>query len=1084
MKIIDNQTETLKENLISTIESGSKLSIAASCFSMYAFNELMEQLQSVDELRFVFTTPTFVKKATGKQNARASSDDSGADSLIGSSFESQLRNALMQKAIARECAEWIKNEKISFRSVASNEPLSGYAVVQSADRKSAHVYTPLQGFTTVELGSSENKDILNLIQELDTPFAKQYLALFDAVWKDKKRLVDVKEELIKSISAICTENSPEFVYYVALYNIFNDFLNDISDDDFSANERVGYQNSVVWTKLYDFQRDAALAIINKLERYNGCILADSVGLGKTYTSLAVIKYYESRNKSVLVLCPKKLSDNWLGFRGNLINNPLVKDRFRYDVFYHTDMSRITAGAKTNGVDLSHINWENYDLVVIDESHNFRNGGNLNDKKMNRYQTLLEKVIRPGVKTRVLMLSATPVNNRFNDLRNQLALAYEDGDPSILESRLPTNNTIDGIFRKAQQAFNTWSKLEPAQRTTDRLIKELDFDFFELLDSVTIARSRKHIQSYYDMNAIGAFPKRLAPLSVSPTLTDLSDVADYDEIFDSLLNLWLTIYTPSHYIKKDRRHLYAEQFGDKLNNHGLSQENREQGLRRLMAINLMKRLESSICSFRLTLERIEKLISDTIHKIDDYYANKTNAFAEENYWDIEDEEMQEDIFHVGKKIQIHFKDMELDEWRKTLHADLLEIQSLRAKVSVITASHDSKLKELMQIIRNKVSNPINADNKKILIFTAFADTANYLYQNICGFAQSLGLNTAMVTGTTDGLSTIKGLHCDFNTILTCFSPRSKDRDNLHYDSIAATANIDILIGTDCISEGQNLQDCDYCINYDIHWNPVRIIQRYGRIDRIGSTNTVIQLVNFWPDVSLDDYINLKQRVETRMKIVNITATPEEQVLSDEEKVDLEYRKAQLEKLKSEVMDIEDMSSGISITDLGLNEFKLDLLDYTKTNRIEKKARRGAYAVVPATSTCPKGMIWVLKNISMRTNIKTPNRLHPYYLVYITDTGKIKCNYLNPKEVLSIMKLLCKGADTPHHNLCRMLDTETKHGKDMSKYSSLLNQTIQSIVETKKEADIQGLFKSGGTALTKRDRIEGLDDFELICFLVIK
>lgn len=1084
MKIIDNNTETLKQNLILNIENGSKLSIAASCFSMYAFKELMQQLQNVDELRFIFTTPTFVKKAFGRQKAIAASDDNGAVNLLGSSFESQLQNALMQKAIARECAEWIKNEKISFRSVTSNEPLSGYAVVQSADRKAAHVYTPLQGFTTVELGSSDNKDVLNLIQELDTPFAKQYLSLFDSVWKDKKRLVDVKEELIKSISAICAENSPEFVYYVALYNIFNDFLNDISDDDFSANERVGYQNSVVWTKLYDFQRDAALAIINKLERYNGCILADSVGLGKTYTSLAVIKYYESRNKTVLVLCPKKLSDNWLGFRGNLINNPLVKDRFRYDVFYHTDMSRIASGAKTNGIDLSHINWENYDLVVIDESHNFRNGGNPNDKKMNRYQTLLNKVIRPGVKTKVLMLSATPVNNRFNDLRNQLALAYEDGDPSILESRLPTNNTVDGIFRKAQQAFNAWSKLEPNERTTNELIKRLDFDFFELLDSVTIARSRKHIQSYYDMNAIGAFPKRLAPLSVSPTLTDLSNVADYDEIFESLLSLWLTIYTPSHYIRSDRRHLYAEAFGDIVNNHGFSQENREQGLRRLMAINLMKRLESSICSFKLTLERIETLISNTILKIDNYYTNRNDAYAEEHSWDIEDDELQEDIFNVGKKVKIYFKDMELEKWRKTLYSDFLEIQALRSKVSVITASHDNKLTELKQIINNKVENPINAGNKKILIFTAFADTANYLYQNISSFAQTLGLNTAMVTGTTDGLSTIKGLHCDFNTILTCFSPKSKDRDNLHYDSIAANATIDILIGTDCISEGQNLQDCDYCINYDIHWNPVRIIQRYGRIDRIGSTNKVIQLVNFWPDVSLDDYINLKQRVETRMKIVNITATPEEQILTDEEKIDLQYRRAQLEKLKTEVIDIEEMNSGISITDLGLNEFKLDLLDYTKTNRIDRKVQNGVYAVVPSTLNYPKGMIWILKNISMRTNIKTPNRLHPYYLVYIADNGNIVYNYLNPKEVLSVVKHLCKGIKEPDPTLCRLFNEETQNGIKMNKYSDLLNQTIQSIVEVKKEVDIQSLFRSGGTTLTKKDKIEGLDDFELICFLVVK
>lgn len=826
MKIIDNNTEKLRDNLKSTIQEGSKISIAASCFSMYAFNELMEQLKEADEFRFLFTTPSYIKNDRSRKNIQPDSY-TDEESICGSTFEIQFKNSLSQKAIAREFIQWLQSDHVSFRSLTADEHMSGYAVIQSPDKKDTTVYTPLQGFTTVELGAAEKNDVMNLIQELDTPFAKQYLALFENVWKDKKKLLDVKNELIASVESICSEDSPEFIYYVALNYIFHDFLKDITDDDFSANEKVGYQNSVVWTKLYDFQRDAALAIINKLERYNGCILADSVGLGKTYTSLAVIKYYESRNKSVLVLCPKKLANNWLGFRSNYINNPLERDRFRYDVFYHTDMSRITPGAKFNGEELSYINWGNYDLVVIDESHNFRNGGNPNDKKMNRYQTLLEKVIRPGVKTRVLMLSATPVNNRFNDLRNQLALAYEDGDPAILESRLPTHNTIDGIFRKAQQAFNTWSNLEPSQRTTERLIKTLDFDFFELLDSVTIARSRKHIQSYYDMNAIGAFPNRLSPISVAPTLTDLTNVTNYDEIFDALLTLCLTIYTPSHFIKKDRRHLYAEQFGDKISNHGFSQENRENGLRRLMAINLMKRLESSIYSFKKTLERIETLIAGTIDKIDDYNINQINTFAENyDFDDIEDEDLQEDIFNVGKKIQIQFRDMELDEWYKTLSDDLCVIKNLRDKIALIDARHDNKLRELAKIIQHKVAHPLNGNNKKILIFTAFADTAKYLYCHISKCAQKWGLNTAMVTGSTECVSTVEGLHGDFNTILTCFSPVSKGREQLHYNSVAATANIDILIGTDCISEGQNLQDCDYCINYDIHWNPVRIISVMG------------------------------------------------------------------------------------------------------------------------------------------------------------------------------------------------------------------------------------------------------------------
>lgn len=1075
MKIIDNVNEKLVDNLISQVQSGDKLSIAASCFSMYAFQELKSKLQDVENFRFLFTTPSFLS------NEKRSEDND--ELLCGTEFEARLRNKLNQKAIAREFAEWIRSEKVQFRSIKTNEHIGGFAVVHGGKNRGA-VYAPLQGFTTVDLGCTERKDIFNLIHELDSPFAKQYLEIFDTIWRDKKRLTDVKDSVLKKIEDAYAENSPEFVYYVALNSVFKDFLSDISDDDFFANERVGFKKSVIWSKLFDFQKDAALAIINKLERFNGCILADSVGLGKTYTALAVIKYYESRNKSVLVLCPKKLSENWNSFRGNFVNNSLYKDRFRYDVLYHTDLSRTGANAFSNGINLSRLNWGNYDLVVIDESHNFRNGGNSNSEKMNRYQTLMEKVIRSGVKTKVLMLSATPVNNRFNDLRNQLQLAYEDGDSTILEEKLDSRNTIEGIFKKAQHSFNVWSEFEPEYRTTAKLLKMLDYDFFELLDSVTIARSRKHIQMYYDINSIGPFPSRMQPLSLSPELTSLNDVVGYDEIFDDLLDLELSLYTPSHYIVPEKRAYYAEKFGDKLTNRALTQQNREQGLRRLMAINLMKRLESSISSFSLSLDRFYKQVVDTINKIDKFLANNTNDYVENIIEDNfgEDEEFSDDLF-VGKKVKISLQDMNVREWRISLSKDEKVIKVLREKIRVIDASSDNKLQELFEVIKNKIENPINPDNHKFLIFTAFADTAEYLYKHVSEYAKKLGLNTAVITGTGDGKSTIGGLKCDFNTLLTCFSPVSKERHVLT-DPIAKNAEIDILIGTDCISEGQNLQDCDYCINYDIHWNPVRIIQRYGRIDRIGSTNSRIQLVNFWPDVSLDEYINLKQKIETRMKIVNITATPEEKVLSNEEIIDLKYRKDQLERLKTEVIDIEDVSTSVSITDLGLNDFKLDLLDYTKNQKYLPRIKTGIHAVVPATAECPAGMILVLKNIASRAKIKSQNRLHPYYLVYIGQNGKIIHNHLDSKDVLTALRGLCKGKSTANSIVCDMFNHETQDGKNMSKYYNLLVDSIKSIIEVKKEADINSLFKAGGTSFNNKDSFEGLDDFELICFVVVK
>ena len=839
--------------------------------------------------------------------------------------------------------------------------------------------------------------------------------------------------------------------------------------------------------LYNFQKDAALAIINKLEKYNGCILADSVGLGKTFTALSVIKYYENKNKSVLVLCPKKLANNWNTYKENYINNPIASDRLRYDVLYHTDLNR-TMGT-SNGIDLGRINWGNYDLVVIDESHNFRNGGKIVENpdekdKDNRYVTLMKKVIRAGVKTKVLMLSATPVNNKFLDLKNQLALAYE-GHTDYIDDKLNTNRSIDDIFKNAQRAFNTWSKWEPCDRTTENLLKMLDFDFFEVLDSVTIARSRKHIQKYYDTSDVGTFPTRLKPVSLRPHLTDLKEAINYNEIFEQLMLLALTIYTPTHYILPSKMEKYAELYGDNKVNVGFTQANREQGIRRLTAINLMKRMESSVYSFNLTLKRIKDLIESTINTIDQFDRQSgvgLDLTDISNVDEFDDEDQNtDDLFSFGRKVKINLADMDYVSWRESLVKDAEVLGLLTYMVGDITPEHDSKLQELYRVIDDKIAHPINDGNKKIIIFTAFADTAGYIYDNVSKYVKNkYSLDSAMVTGSVDGRTTCPKLHSDLNTVLTCFSPISKDRDL--FDSMPKE-DIDILIATDCISEGQNLQDCDYLINYDIHWNPVRIIQRFGRIDRIGSRNKVIQLVNFWPDVTLDDYINLKAKVETRMKIVDMTATADDNILSDEEKTDLEYRKVQLKKLQDEVVDIEEMSSGISIMDLGLNEFRLDLLEYIKNHPDIEKSPFGLNAVVPADEDAPAGVIFVLKNRSDSVNIDNQNRLHPFYMVYISNDGKVICDHLSPKQMLDKMRFLCKGKTKPIPEVYKQFNKETRDGRDMSKFSNLLGEAIASIIEIKDESDIDS-FLGGGQVSFLANEIKGLDDFELICFLVVK
>lgn len=1076
VKVFDNINDIVRDDMISTISNGSKISIAAACFSIYAYKELKDQLEQIDECRFIFTAPTFIKEKTEKQKREFYIPRLNREnSLYGTEFELKLRNEMNQKAIAKECADWIKR-KATFKSNITGENMTGFVNVTSSN--SATTYMPINGFTTVDIGCERGNNTYNMVNRFESPFADSYINLFEGLWNDKNKLQDVTDIVIDNMTSVYNENSPESIYILILYHVFSEFLNDISTDEL-PNEATGFKQSKIWNMLYDFQRDAVLAIINKLERYNGCILADSVGLGKTFTALAVVKYYENRNKSVLVLCPKKLAENWNTYKDNYVNNPIAGDRLNYDVLFHTDLSR--PGGFSNGLDLNRLNWGNYDLVVIDESHNFRNGvGTHVNTVENRYVKLMDKIIRAGVKTKVLMLSATPVNNKFIDLKNQLAIAYE-GDTSLIDNKLGTTKSIDEIFRQAQRAFNAWSELDVADRTTDALLKTLDFDFFELLDSVTIARSRKHIEKYYDTADIGKFPIRKKPISLRPVLTNLETATNYNQIYEELSKLSLCIYTPSNYIFPSKMQKYIELTHNKGNE--LTQTGREQGIRKLMSVNLLKRLESSVNSFQLTLQRIYNLINDTIDKINRFEQYGTSSIdmyeSSDTEWDIDDSNTE--YFTVGNKVQIDLADIDYKTWRAELTSDIEVLNDLLSMLNVITPKYDGKLQSLLKVISEKIENPININNKKVLIFSAFSDTAEYLYEHVSAYIkEKYGLNTAVITGSIDGKTTIKNFKATLNNVLTCFSPISKDKAVLLPDS---TEEIDVLIATDCISEGQNLQDCDCVINYDIHWNPVRIIQRFGRVDRIGSKNESIQLVNFWPDMDLDEYINLKGRVETRMKISIMSSTGDDDLINAEEKGDLEYRKQQLKRLQEEVVDIEDMSTGISIMDLGLNEFRLDLLEYIKTHGDMDTKPKGLYAVVQSSEELPQGVIFVLKNINNSVNIDNQNRIHPFYMVYIGMEGEIICDYLNPKQLLDDIRLLCRGKKEPIVDLCQKFNEETNDGKDMQELSNLLRETIHSIIDTKEESDIDSLFTSGGTSALI-SVVSGLDDFELISFLVVK
>jgi superfamily II DNA or RNA helicase len=1062
------------------------LKIAASCFSIYAYEALKSELAKVESLEFIFTAPTFVANDVTDKLRKERREffipkANRERSFYGSEFEIQLRNKLTQRAIARECAEWMRR-KARFRSNKTKFPMQQFACIQAPSLEVA--YTPLNGFTAVDLGYQQGDAVSNIVNKLDeTTHVLTYLQLFDQIWNDPTKLEDVTTAICDHIASVYQENSPERIYFLMLYNIFRDFLDDI-DEDVLPNDRTGYQDTLVWKKLFNFQRDAAIGIINKLETYNGCILADSVGLGKTFTALAVVKYYELRNRSVLVLCPKKLADNWRNYNTNLTTNIFAKDRFNYDVLCHTDLSR--ASGESFGIPLNRINWGNYDLVVIDESHNFRNNDVYKDRET-RYQKLMNKVIRAGVKTKVLMLSATPVNNRFTDLRNQLALAYE-GQSEALSKNLKTQVSIEEIFRQAQKTFNEWSSLPPEERTAESILRALDFDFFELLDAVTIARSRKHIETFYDTKDIGKFPQRRKPLSFHCPITKRSDVMGLNDIFTQLSVLKLAVYAPISYILPSRLRKYEELYDTQVEGGRgkLRQADRERSLQALMTTNLLKRLESSVAAFRLTLRSLGTNISQTLDAINEFektghgesvsdYLEKTSNF------DPEDDDLAGlDEFTVGKRVQISLADMDLPSWKHDLTADLVLIKDLIASMEKVKPTDDAKLQHLLALIRQKVDKPLNPENRKVLIFTAFADTANYLFDNLAPFAQQLGLHVGKVTGSDSPKTTLKKPY-DFRSVLTLFSPRSKEKAIVLPNE---PGELDILIGTDCISEGQNLQDCDFLVNYDIHWNPVRIIQRFGRIDRIGSPNRQIQLVNYWPDITLDEYINLKERVENRMVITDITATGDDNVLTAKSS-DIYYRKEQLKRLQEEVIELEDVKAGISVTDLGLNDFRMDLLNYIKTHGDLDSVPHGLHAVVPAQPErgLEPGVIFALRNIHDSVNINQQNRLHPYYLVYIAENGEIVADHTEVKRLLDLIRSSCKGRNEPIQSVCRIFNERTKDGRKMERYSKLLNEAIRSMIQVKEEKDIDSLF-SGGQTTALTHTIKGLDDFELIAFLVIE
>lgn len=1070
-KTLNNQLgETVYKELEKHIKKGSKVSTISAYFTMYAYSALKKELDKIDEMRFIFTTPSFSKN----KDKEAREYEIVNNNIFGNEFELKLRNEMTQSAVAKDCAKWLK-DKVEIKSF--KEPNVAQPRMIHVHNKSEEdiVINGSVDFTTDGLGitGSNRADFNNFMAGEE--FTDSQLLSFDTLWNNEMVLTDVKDKLLKQMEVMYEENSGEFIYFKSLYHIFYNYLDELDEDNI-VKKGNKLKETKIWNTLYQFQQDAVIGAIDKIEKYNGCILADSVGLGKTFTALAIIQYYELRNDRVLVLVPKKLRENWTIYTLNDKRNIFAEDRFRYDVLNHTDLSR-ERGFSGN-IDLKTINWENYDLVVIDESHNFRNNPAVKDR-VTRYQRLMNDVIKQGHKTKLLMLSATPVNNKMNDIKNQIAFITEDKDNALEEIGI---SSINHTLRNAQTIFNQWSKLDDNTRTGEKFVDMMDLEYFKLLDTLTIARSRKHIEKYYDLAEIGEFPNRLDPINESSDIDIKKEFPTLNEINNEIERLNLSVFSPFLYILPQKREDYAKKY-DIAIGEGKSvfkQTDREKSLIQLMRINLLKRMESSIHSFKLTIEKLLFKINKTLEKIDNI--SEYNEDIDISLIDPEEDEYDELMF--GKKTKVLLQDMDLIKWKQDLKLDKEKLEFLFTQAKEVDCLRDEKLADLKKVISNKIENPINEDNKKILIFTAFADTAKYLYENISQWIfDNYGLYSALVTGSGDNKTNLKTVrNTDIDEILTSFSPISKNRNIINPEM---TEEIDILIGTDCISEGQNLQDCDYLINYDIHWNPVRIIQRFGRVDRIGSKNKDIQLVNFWPNIELDEYINLKGRVENRMVMVDVSATGEENIIVNNDKVmnDLEYRKNQLEKLKDQVIDLEDVSDAISITDLTFNDFKIELMEYMKEHRKElDNAPFGIYSIVPAEEFEP-GVIFLLRQVKGVKESKDKNALTPYYLVYISEDEEVKLNYIQSKKILDYYQKLCSGKKEVFRNLVESFDRETDNGRQMDKYSQLLKESIENIIGKKQETGVRSLFTKGGTSPVKNN-IEGLEEFELISFLILK
>ncbi|WP_420632505.1 helicase-related protein [Candidatus Palauibacter sp.] len=1082
--IIDNQDRRVGDFLRDRITGETLLSVVSAYFTIYAYHDLRAELESIRGMRFLYGEP----RGVGAVDPGGDADKAFRLTADGGI---ELKQALGQKPLARACEAWIRS-KVEIRTIEKSNFLHGklYHLAQRNGDNAAVLGS--SNFTRGGLGLGVNPNIelnLEVRREADR---EPLLRWFNALWNDQNLTRDAREDVLTALAKLGKDYAPDFVYYKTLFHVLEERLADRAERE-GLIQNVHLYDTKVWKALFSFQRDGAVSAINRLMRHNGCIIADSVGLGKTWTALAVIKFFEILNERVLVLCPKKLEQNWVRYTSwaGQANNPLAEDRLGYTVLAHTDLSR--CGGMAGVVDLSNFNWSAFDLIVIDESHNFRNEGR--DKKddegnliaRSRYNRLLEEVLKEGAHTKVLMLSATPVNTSLRDLRNQIFLMTEKRKDAFKDSIGIVD--IGNVFRLAQKEFQKWERecTRNGRRDKATLLERLGADFLAILDAVSIARSREHVRRVYPEveQEIGGFPERAAPRNLHPP-TDSEGRLSYDSLYERISRFRLAVYMPSQYLK-DKSKLEEEKA--KLN---FDQRDREHWLVGMMRVNLLKRLESSVHSFTLTMERILSKMDELNQRIERWLEDPTKHQVTL----LADEDEEDEEFTFGKGRRYPLGDLNLKAWQKDLQSDRQMFYEIFRQAKQVGVERDAKLAELRGVLKRKVREaPANKDgerNRKVLIFTTFSDTARYLYENLQGWARSaLDVHIAMVTGSGGNHSTVGSKK--FAEILGRFAPKAQEAGS-------GTEQIDILIATDCLSEGQNLQDCDLVVNYDIHWNPVRLMQRFGRIDRIGSRNHRVAMANFWPTQDLDRYLDLKNRVEARMALVDAAATGQDDLLAADSvealeqaaQYELGFRERQLRRIREESLDIEDVDDGVSMSDFTLDDFLAELMQYLESRRAELEAAPfGISAVVPPEPTTAAGdakgispgVIFCLK---LRTAAaeRTPNRLHPYFLAYVREDGTVRYSFQQAKQILSMFRALAAGRGDALTDLVNAFDRDTGHGQEMTRYEAMLAKALRQISGKFRNAQLRELTKSRGAKVTKKSESpHGADAFELVTWLAI-